>query len=576
MNVLVREYRERSVNLKQLKELQTNDSETFQLERSVGKRPNPIRDSLNVDMSFLKRVVGSIQRSTVAGKRFGHEWHPQSAKIMKKKAEDDTSFSVDDLKGLNDVCTKWCTHTFFPDSSSRLSFVSSVFHLYTTLSNEFRDLHFDIVFKGGVIMRLLILEFIGGFPIHERVVAEEYLKAEKALSFSDFDFEIVPHNHSPRQDLIMKLFSLDWALLLWLRSQMDVLLQRRKANPLFSVSWDEKDSIAKLKQYLQEEVDGYDDGHPLSGATINHVVRGCYDRSPPKGYKTSSGKPTQSKRDNVFIFTRSGETEKSVMSACDYFTELNVPGVPCDYPRDFYCTMNTFIGEDMERERSEQLKSVFHLCRIKQGFVVYLTTKGGEKRCERLGGEVLDLSQSNGTKTDEMRRYIYSKMEEPYRRYYVIGSEFHIRSYSANGLLHDLRIQIHFQDKLPFESMAAGTSKIRRRLLRYLLFMVIYTLGPFVDHSFPYKVTQLHKLLNTTSSMDHLYRHSRSKVAPIDEFVLQEQQTLRLPGPVKKKQAYLATIHRHLKMIYTLITGEDRSKDAMDDRYLEFADTFLY
>jgi hypothetical protein len=576
MNVLVREYRERSVNLKQLKELQTNDSETFQLERSVGKRPNPIRDSLNVDMSFLKRVVGSIQRSTVAGKRFGHEWHPQSAKIMKKKAEDDTSFSVDDLKGLNDVCTKWCTHTFFPDSSSRLSFVSSVFHLYTTLSNEFRDLHFDIVFKGGVIMRLLILEFIGGFPIHERVVAEEYLKAEKALSFSDFDFEIVPHNHSPRQDLIMKLFSLDWALLLWLRSQMDVLLQRRKANPLFSVSWDEKDSIAKLKQYLQEEVDGYDDGHPLSGATINHVVRGCYDRSPPKGYKTSSGKPTQSKRDNVFIFTRSGETEKSVMSACDYFTELNVPGVPCDYPRDFYCTMNTFIGEDMERERSEQMNSVFHLCRIKQGFVVYLTTKGGEKRCERLGGEVLDLSQSNGTKTDEMRRYIYSKVKEPYRKYYVIGSEFHIRSYSANGLLHDLRIQIHFQDKPPFESMAAGTSKIRKRLLRYLLFMVIYTLGPFVDHSFQYKVKQLHKLLNTTSSMDHLYRHSRSKIVPIDEFVLREQQTLRLPGPVKKKQAYLATIHRHLNMIYTLITGEDRSKDAMDDRYLEFADTFLY
>ena len=576
MDVLVRAYREQAVNTDWLRELQTNDSETFQLEQSVGKRPNPIHGLLDVDASFLKRTVHSIQRSAVAGKRFGHEWNPQSAKVMKKKAEDDTSFTIDDLKGLNDVCTKWCTHTFFPDSSLRLSFVSSVFHLYTTLSKEFRDLHFDLVFKGGVIMRLLMLEFIGEFPIHERVAAEEYLKAEKALSFSDFDFEIVPHNHSPRQDLVMRLFSLDWALLLWLRSQMDVLSYQRKANPLFSVSWDERDGIAKLKQYLQEEVDGYDDGHPLCGATIDHVVRGCYDGSPPKGYKTSSGKPTQSKRDNVFIFTRPGETEKSVMSACDYFTELNVPGVPCDYPRDFYCTLNTFIGEDTERERSEQLKTVFHLCRIKQGFVVYLTTKGGEKRCERLGGEVLDLSQSNGTNTDEMRRYIYSKVTEPYRRYYVIGSEFHIRSYSANGLLHDLRMQIHFQDKPPFESMAAEASKIRKRLIRYLLFMVIYTLGPFVYHSFPYKVTQLHKLLNTTSSMDHLYRHSRSKVAPIDEFVLQEQQTLRLPGPVKKKQAYLATIHRHLKMIYTLITGEDRSKDAMDDRYLEFADTFLY
>jgi hypothetical protein len=276
------------------------------------------------------------------------------------------------------------------------------------------------------------------------------------------------------------------------------------------------------------------------------------------------------------MFTRQGETEKSVMSAYDYFTELNVSGVPCDHPRDFYCTMNTFIGEDTERERPEQLKSVFHLCRIKQGFVVYLTTKGGEKHCERLGGEVLDLSQSNGTKADEMRRYIYSKVKQPYRRYSVIGSEFYIRSYSANGLLHDLRMQIHFQDEPPFESMAAGKFKIRKRLLRYLLFMVIYTLGPFVDHSFQSKVKQLCKLLNTTSSMDNLYRHSRSKIVPIDEFVLQEQKTLRLQGPSKKKQAYLATIHRHLKMIYTLITGEDRSRDTMDDRYLEFANTFLY
>ena len=576
MDVLVRAYRERALNLKRLKELQTNDYETFQLNHSVGTRPNPVHGQLDVDASFLKRTVYSIQRSTVAGKRFGHEWNPQSVKVVRKTVEDDTSFTMDDLKGLNDVCTKWCTHTFFPDSSSRLSFVSNVIKLYATLSDEFRDLKFDIVFKGGVIMRLLVLEFIEGFPIHERVAVEKYLESEKALSFSDFDFEIVPHTHSLSQDLTMRLFSLDWALLLWLRSQMDMFSYTRKANPLFSVSWDEKKGNATLKQYLQREVDGYNDDHPLCGASIDYVVRGCYDRNPPKGYQTSSGKPTQSKRDNVFIFTRRGETEKSIMSACDYFTELNVPGVPCDYPRDFYCTMNTFIGEDTERQRPEQLKSVFHLCRIKQGFVVYLTTRGGEKRCERLGGEVIDLSQSNGTKTDEMRRYIYSKVKEPYRKYYIIGSNFYIRSYSANGLLHDLRVQIHFQDEPPFESMATGTSKIRRRLLRYLLFMLIYTLGPFVDYSFQYKVRQLHKLLTTTSSMDHLYRHSRSNVVPIDEFVLQEQQTLHLPGSVKKKQAYLATIYRHLKMIYTLVTGEVRSKDAMDDRYLEFADTFLY
>lgn len=577
MNVLVDAFRKNKINEDVLQKIQVNDSTSFKMHSSYGKRPNPIKKDMNVDVPFLRKVAMHFRKSRQAGKRLGHEWNPSGATIMKKQTEDDSTFSTDDLRGLNDVCTKWCTHTFFPDATSRLNFIANVFKLYTTLSREVPDLKFDIIFKGGVIMRLLILEVVKEFSPHAASIAEKYLKDEKALSFSDFDFEIVTHNHSPRADLIHRLFSLDFAILMWLRSTMDTYSSDRIAdNPLIDMSWDEAAGVEQLKEYLQQEVDSLKDTHhPLHKATIDHVVRGCHDKHPPKGYNTSSGKATQTKRDNVVIFSEKGKDEKSVVSAQDFFTELDVPGVPCEYPVDFYCTMNTYIGEGTPREREEQLRSTFHLCRIKQGFVVYLTTKTKKKCCERLGGEMIDLSQSHGIGVDEMRRYLYSKVHEPYRLYYIIGSQFHIRSYSANGLLHDLKIQIHFQDQPPFESINTA-SKTKKRLLRYAMFLVIYVLGPFVVHPFQKKVRTLCGLVTTTSSLEQLYRYKRTGIQPVDEFVKQEQVTLSLAGPVNKKQRYLSTLHRHLRMISALVASKFQSVDTMDDRYLEFADTFLY
>lgn len=238
--------------------------------------------------------------------------------------------------------------------------------------------------------------------------------------------------------------------------------------------------------------------------------------------------------------------------------------------------MNTFIGEGTERSVPYQLLSVFHLCRIKQGFVVYFTTRDGEKRCERLGAEVLDLSQSAGPSVDEVRRYMYAKVREPYRTYYVIGSTFHIRSYSANGLLHDLRTQIHALDTPAFEAIGDPSTKIRKRVLRYVVFFAIYVMGPFCDHPVHKKLRLLESLVGATSTLDHLLAYRRTGVDAVDDFVAQEQQALRLTGSVGKKQRYLSMVHRHVKMITALLTSQRRKVAAMDDRYLEFADTFLY
>lgn len=574
MNRLVDAFRAGTIDEGLLRKLQINDADTFKIQDSFGIRPNPVKEALAIDVPFLRRTVRNLQASKRAGNRVGHTWQPAKSTVMTEN--EDNSFSYDDLAVLNSVCTKWCTRTYFPDSFTRVSFIFNVFALYTALADAYRDVEFDIVFKGGVIMRLLIMEFVSEFPMRERVDAERYLQENKALSFSDFDFEIVPRNHALPEESTLRLVHLDYTILMWLRSMMDRFSARRAKNPLFDLSWDESEAVDDLRSMLQKEIDGLDKDHPLHRATVDRVIKGCHDKHPPKGYRTRSGRATHGKRDNAVIFQTKGEADRSVISARDFLAEMGLSGVPCEHPVDFYCTLNTFIGEDTVRNQEAQLRTTFHLSRIKQGFVVYLTTRDGQKHCERLGGEIIDLSQSHGTRVDEMRRYLYSRVKEPYRLYYIMGSQFHVRSYSANGILHDLRMQIHFQERPPFNDMD-GTSKVRKRLLRYVLFLTVYVMGPFVMHPFAKKVRALAVLTRTTSSLEHLYKYRRCNIDPIDEFVHQEQRTLRLEGSVKKKQRYLSALHRHLNMVTALLSSEHRSNEtSMDDRYLEFADAFMY
>ena len=56
------------------------------------------------------------------------------------------------LKPLNDVCTKWCTNKYFPDAFSRVNMVASVIRLYDRL-RDVTGLKFNIVFKGGVMIK---------------------------------------------------------------------------------------------------------------------------------------------------------------------------------------------------------------------------------------------------------------------------------------------------------------------------------------------------------------------------------------------------------------------------------------
>eukprot|EP00966_Prymnesium_polylepis_P181151 4195988-Prymnesium_polylepis.1 len=91
---------------------------------------------------------------------------------------------------------------------------------------------------------------------------------------------------------------------------------------------------------------------------------------------------------------------------------------------DLEANKSTYIGDEKkegEAIRSEYLRGVFHLARIKHSFVVYYTTRPGKKCCDRLGGEMIDLSQSHSIQRDMMKRAMYDTLKNPYREYPILG-----------------------------------------------------------------------------------------------------------------------------------------------------------
>ena len=85
----------------------------FRIDRCVGTRPSVLQKVLKIDDEFLRRTERTIQASALAAKRLGADWLPQNGtKIETKATNDDTWVTADDMRPLNDVCTKWCSKTF--------------------------------------------------------------------------------------------------------------------------------------------------------------------------------------------------------------------------------------------------------------------------------------------------------------------------------------------------------------------------------------------------------------------------------------------------------------------------------
>ena len=532
---------------------------------------------LPLDDDFLFSVARSISSSELAGKRMGKDWLPDANRIETKAEADDAWATKEELKPLDDACTKWCSETFFPNAFARMNMVANVTRLYDRLA-KVSGLKFRVSFKGGVMMRLVLLEFLHGLPAEERVKAVQYMQENRALSLSDFDFEVVPDNHDAPEEDVLRYFALDYAALLWLLRQMQREIEGKKrategGGSLLFMDWDGEERARALAESLQQVVDSLPKGGScLCGARIDRVVLASTDDDPPRGYRTRSGKGTPSPRKNVVVYDCEGvgkgkdASAKCVLPASDFFGYLGLPrGVVPDRAGGacLYATLNTYIGEGESKKREGHLGGVFHLSRIKHGFVVYYTTKSGEKRCDRLGGELIDLSQSAGNSRDELRRALYADLPSPYRDYPVVGvdpSAVVLRSYSPEGFMLDLRQQVHANADYPWE--AGG--KTGKRILRYVAFLFLHVMGPNVAGSRAAKVAALSKARDATSSLSSLLSSGRTSVPCVDAFLSQERRTVRAGiGDGKSSEtrraieAYVRTLHQHMQSLLTFFEIAD-------------------
>lgn len=539
----------------------------FNLHETVNVRPSIMRYSIPIDDKFLCKVSKSIRHSTGAGRRLRETWLPTSKEILDGDPNDHWA-TKEQLDPLNDVCTKWCTRTYFPDTSSRVNMVANVIRLYDRL-RDVSGLDFNIVFKGGVMIRLVLREFIHDIPLNARSELLEYLKEARILGMSDFDFEIVPTNHRLSDVDVNRFTKLTYAVLLWLQRAMQREVSNGKVGGLLSLDWKEADVRNDLKASLQAEVDAIvDTGSPLFGASIDHVFLGATVPSAPRGYKTRNGASGPSRRLNKIVFT-SLDKSKRVVGAEDVFSNCDVHGIPTTSHGDtFYATLNTYIGEDDAHQRPEFLKSVFHLARIKHAFVVYYTTRDGRRCCERLSGEMIDLSQSHGIGRDARRRAMYKVVSAPYREYPIIGvdsSNVVLRSYSMHGFLFDHMTMLHHTDVDPWD-----TKKVEKRIVRYTMFLFAHVFSPDTSGNVASKIKAIRSLVERTNSLEALLSSPPLKtgIHPVNEFARRERTSL-MHASSSRARMYLKQMSLILNLLLVCVSEPQQcSAQNLDTTYM--------
>lgn len=473
--------------------------EEFHLDDTVRVRPNIATFEMPLFPHFFKRMVREVDQSAQAGARLGSEWMPRTANAIQKRDEDDVWVSRENLRQLDDICTKFCTLKYFPDAFSRLAVISNVIRLFHNLKQWNKAT--DVMFKGGVMQRLLILELVDDLPSSSRTSIIEFLKKHKALSISDLDFEV--NTHSTSKTVQHRTALMSFLILVVLQHELNKELTGAVPARLLSHEWNKEEGRRELKERLQQEIENLPSSHPLHGATIDEV--GMFPLPLPKGlpHKTRSGKSHPNPRKNLFIF-HCGD-DSCVGHADDILQEMGISmqHLQSVSPHPLYTNLNMYVGEDTKKARDQHLRSVFHLARIKHTFHMYYTTKTGEKRVDRLAGEIVDMSQSV---PDAEERTLFSKrVPQPYRDYKLLGEKRSVRSYSMLGFMIDILHTIHHS-----EAEAWKADKLVKRQARYVAFYVGVLLETLSVPQCARELEQLEQALYQRAEKQPPFRHAAS------------------------------------------------------------------
>ena len=547
-------------------------------------RQSHLRFEIPFDMNTFHEIHTTIRQSELAGKRLGEEWRTLNTDVIRKRTDDDRWVSREEIRVLDDVCTRFMTKKFFPDAFIRINMTINMIQMYDTISKEFK-VPYKIVFKGGVMMRLLILEFLHDLDISVRHEAIDYIsKEQRAVGVSDFDFEIVPDARDQHPESTYRQVMANSLYLLWLRRFMEEGILMRMGSPtkgvgkhkdddktLMNITWDYAESEYELRDMLQTEVDALPKGHALTGTRVDHVHIVHPDRRPPHfEHRTRFDNHVPSTRDNIYIFKQltrdNGLTQEvHVAPAHEVLRTLGVAPKLNEYLAPsrgaLYCTFNFHIGEHEHPTLSTGLKNNFHLSRIKHAFYMYYTTTDGVRRIDRLSGEVIDLSQSHYGPLDERKAHMYEDHSSPWMNYPVLEVPGQIvRSYTVDALLHDIQDVLHHStDTTPWDN-----PKVAKRLVRYCVVLVMVTYTQPISRTD--KEGALRAVIAYLSDPMRVRRERmrRTRVTHVNDFADHEHlsMTTHNPGMTKSVRAYYGRLTGYLK---TLLVFMVRDREARMD-----------
>ena len=438
----------------------------FKLDESSRVRPELVTYRSEVSSEYLRQVVSKVRKSTKTGLRIGTKFQSHVMKHVQVD-QDDTWVSRDDLRELDAACTKFCTQKFLPDASSRVTLVRNVLSVFTqllALKGGPKGSH--VIFKGGVVSRLVLLELVHGLPQACRYHLLKHLSRNKALSVSDMDFEMVEHAAAPEDQ--NRAILMAFLVLLKFQDEMNREVRERGMGLFKDDYWSPERSEEELRAMLQGTVGGLPAAHPMHGCTIDRVV--FFPSEPPADlpHRTRSGAASVKPRENILVFDMPGG-KRGVANARDLLRDLGVHVDLLDRVQTtpFYSTLNFYIGEGTAKARDGHLRSLFHLTRIKHTFAIYYTTAAGEKRIDRLAGEMVDMSY--GLPGDEARRERarLAPESERYLDYRILGAAGAMRSYSTLGFFVDALYMIHHSEEEP-----PKVPKLLKRQARYVGFYV--------------------------------------------------------------------------------------------------------
>lgn len=530
-------------------------------------RPKPLaipsnvtRHSIPIDDALLRQIVAEISKSKLSRMRIGQDWQPDASVVLRQSADDDVWIPREGLRSLDDICTRFTTKRFFPDAYSRMNMIVNVVRVYDHLAKLMKQQYY-IVFKGGVMMRLLILEFFKDLHVDVRYEAIEYVSdAQKAVGVSDFDFEIVPIDRDCPETETWNHVFINSVCLLWLRNYINDYLYKRPheqgTRVLMNAEWDYGEAEHELKEMLRAEVKTLPNHHPLKYCVIDHVHITHPDRPPPElAHQTRMGTRKPGDRfDFVAFKCKDGNFEqRCIVPLRDVMAQMgcskNVQNL-ANQSKAMYVSTNLHIGELEPRGHSRSMRGNFHLSRIKHSFLLYYTTKNGEQRIDRLSGEVIDLSQTHGGHLDERHA---TQLKNTWTSYTISDfPEAKVRSYTISAILHDLQDVIHRGEQLPWQN-----KKIHKRLLRYAIFLVLATRQH--DSSPKLKIDALDRCIDYLRSPERIERQrmKRTGISELDTFAEQEFLSLKAHGVSPAATRYYQVLRSHLMACVNFIKKDE-------------------